>query len=401
VFRAAQRDYGAGRENDADEMRTPPPPPPMPQIRPGDMPRKRKKPPAPVREERVKKPPNPAFEIIGKIMYYRINPLYISIAGWLVAVAAAAGIIFWFGMNMFVDNSFAVYLDDELIGYIALNERTTSESFHGDAVAYLEMTHGNVRAFVEQTVTIQPARVSSREISSHNVIHGLLTRKFDYTISATAIYVNGNFEALMRTQTCLEYLKAKLFSRWLPDNGEIMVRAEFIGDWEEKERLVNPDPQITEFTDAMQAFNRLDRPTMQMYPYTVVSGDNLGRIALRFDTDINRIMQNNNLTSHNIFPGDVLQIYTSRPLLSVRTYNEIPTTEDIPMPVETRENPDLPSHAQNIIQYGSSGVQETRELIIRENGVERSRETLEAVIIKEPIVHIIEQGVGSGSMEIR
>jgi len=140
---------------------------------------------------------------------------------------------------------------------------------------------------------------------------------------------------------------------------------------------------------------------MQMYPYEVVRGDNLGLIAIRFDTDINRIMHDNNLTGPNIFPGEILYIYTSRPLLSVRTYNEIPTEEQIPMPVETISNPDLPSHVTHVVQYGAPGIQETRELVIRENGVERSRETLEAQLILPPITHIIEQGTGSSSLEIR
>ncbi|MCL2577491.1 MAG: G5 domain-containing protein [Defluviitaleaceae bacterium] len=402
VFRAAQKDYGANheREPERDETQRRMPPPP-PQIRPGDMPRKRKKPPAPEREDRVRKQPNRFLLILGKILFYRINPLYVSIAGWGIAGFAAVGIIIWFGMSLFVDNSFAVYLDDELIGHIPITDDLTSESFHEYAVLSLEASRGGVRVNVEQTVTIEPARVSSSQVGRRSDVLGLLTRKFDYTIAATAIYVNGNFEALMRTQACLDHLKQELFTRWQSDPNEEMINAEFIGEWEEIVRYVDPDPEVTEFTDARQAFNRLDRPTMQMYPYTVVRGDNLGSIAVRYGTDINRIMRDNDLKGTNIFPGEVLQIYTSRPLLSVRTYNEIRTEESIPMPIDPIENPDLPNHITRVVQYGAPGLKVTRELVIRENGVERSRETLESETITEPVIHIIEQGTGSGSLVIR
>jgi hypothetical protein len=46
-------------------------------------------------------------------------------------------------------------------------------------------------------------------------------------------------------------------------------------------------------------------------------------------------MRDNDLSGPNIWPGDVLMIYTSRPLLGVRTFDEIPTRETIEMPLET------------------------------------------------------------------
>ncbi|NJN53665.1 MAG: LysM peptidoglycan-binding domain-containing protein [Anaerolineae bacterium] len=45
--------------------------------------------------------------------------------------------------------------------------------------------------------------------------------------------------------------------------------------------------------------------------YTVVSGDTLYSIAARFGTTVNDIMAVNGLTSHIIYPGQVLLIPTS------------------------------------------------------------------------------------------
>jgi LysM repeat protein len=314
-------------------------------------------------------------------------------------------------MNLFVNNAFAVYLNGELIGHIPISEDMTSEMLHERAVLHLEAARGGVSVQIDQVVTIEESRVPNNQRSSHGDILRVLERKFDYTIAATAIYVEGNFEALMRTQDDVAHLKEMLQERWIDSN--FTVRAEFVDmceheqdvscecKWKEVRRYVDHDPEITEFDTASSAFNRLERTKMEMYPYTVVSGDNLGLISIRFGTDINKIMHDNNLTGTNIFPGEILMIYTSRPLLSVRTYDEIPTEQSVEMPVDIVERPDLPNNVQRVIQYGSPGMQVTRELIIRENGVERHRETLEAEITIQPITHIIEQGTGTVAMEVR
>jgi LysM repeat protein len=335
------------------------------------------------------------------------NPLYVSIAGWGVAGVATIAIAGWFIMNMLVYNSFAVYLDGEFIGYIPYSEDLTSESFHEYAVLSLEAARGGVSANVTQTVTIEARRVSSSQRGSRGDILTALRMQMDYTIAATAIYVHGNFEALMRTQSCLDHLKDMLANRWPPPPGAIRTGWEFfysggnVALWEEVIVYVDPDPEVTEFTDATRAFSRLDRPRNTFYSYVVVSGDNLGLIATRFGTTLDRIMRYNNLTSHHIFPGQTLLIYTSRPLLSVRAYDEIQLEEPVEMPIETRYREDWSSHETNIYSYGSAGVQVTRELITSENGVERSRVALEPEIITPPTTHIIEVGTGAGRIEVR
>ncbi|MCL2223928.1 MAG: LysM peptidoglycan-binding domain-containing protein [Defluviitaleaceae bacterium] len=384
VFRAAQRDYAAKM------------PPPPPQVRPGDIPRRKgKHSGTPPRNARGKSPRRKPF---GNFFGIRLNPHYVNIASWCVAGIATIGIAAWFIMNLIVYNAFAVYLDGELIGHIPYSDTLTSESFHEYAVLSLQATRGGVRVDVAQTVTIAPARVPGNQRGTRGEVVGVLTRRFNYTIAATQVLVHGNPEALMRTQSDLNHLKDLLQERWFDPNG-YTVRATFAEGWEEITVHVCPDE--TEFDTAVDAFRRLDRTRMQMYPYTVQSGDNLGLISVRFGTDINRIMRDNGLTSTNIFPGNTLYIYTSRPLLTVRTYDEIPTEEPITMPIETIYRDDWPSHVSNVIQYGMAGLQETRELIIRENGAERHRETLEAEIIVEPQTHIIEMGTGTGTLEIR
>jgi uncharacterized protein YabE (DUF348 family) len=112
-------------------------------------------------------------------------------------------------------------------------------------------------------------------------------------------------------------------------------------------------------------------------------------------------MGDNSLTSHNIFVGDNLLIYTQLPLLAVRTFDEIPTMELIEMPLVYNDNPDLPLTVTNIIQEGQPGQQEVRLRVEYINGIEQSRVTLNPRILIEPVPHIIERGTGAAEMERR
>jgi len=221
-------------------------------------------------------------------------------------------------LNIFY-NSFAVYLDDELIGHIMISDSLTSEDFHNNAVLHLQTAIGGANVMVEQQVTIEPARARRRDIFTHSEIFAILNRRFDYAVAAIEVYVNGELEALLRTETDLEHVKYLLQSVWFT---EYTVSAEFVNGWETVTRYVCPDE--TEFCTPEQAYWRLDRTTVQTHNYTVQIGDNFSGIAARFGSTVDRIAEENNLTSVNsIAIGDVLVINTYMPLLTVRTVDEI------------------------------------------------------------------------------
>jgi len=360
-------------------------------------PKKRKKPPhtmpqntSPLRKGQRKKPQRPGVRVP------RVNVRHVAVVAWLGAGVLGIALLIWFVSNLFVYNAFAVFLDGELVGHIPYSEELTSEEFHEYAVLHLEATHGGVRVRVDQIVTIEAARVATAERGLRSDVLGILSRRFNYSIAATAVHVHGQRMALMRTQSDLDHLKELLQQQWFTEH---TVRAEFVTGWEEITYYVNPDE--TEFDNAMAAFRRLDTTRMEMYPYIVQDGDTLSSIAVRHGTDVNRIMLYNNLTGPNISIGQTLMIYTLRPLLSVRTFDIITQDQPIDMPVETIDRPDWPGHQSNIIQYGQAGLQVAREEIVRENGVERSRRNIDAEIITEPITHIIEVGSGTGALEVR
>ena len=335
--------------------------------------------------------------MLRRITRIRINPLILNVVGWSVAGIVIIALSIWFVRGLLVDNAFAVYLDDEFIGYIALMEDLTSEAFHEEALLSLQAQRGNVRVRVDQRVTIQATRTAARNREARGDIIARITREgFTFDIAAFAIYVNNEQQALLRTQSDLNHVEFMLQEPWWNEN---TVSAEFVGGWEIRTMYVCPDE--TEFDTPDSAYFRLDQTVEQLYTYTIMHGDTLGSIAIQFGTRVDEIMGRNDLTTSNIFPGETLQIYTQMPLLSVRTFDEIHRDEPIEAPTDTRHNADMPRGVPNIIQQGHSGLARVTERITRVNGVEQSRETLEAETIMEPLPHIIEEGTAEPASDRR
>jgi hypothetical protein len=366
VFRAAQRSYAP--------------------------PKKQKMPPR--LKKRIRIPRNSFLRQVKRV---RFNTAYLSFAGWGIAAIIMLYATVWFISGLFVNNAFEVFLDGEHIGYVAISDDLTSEDFHNHAIRNLEAMNGGVKVKVEQLVTIAPARAPSSERRSSNEILSIINREIKFTIAAYAIYVNGEFEALLRTILDVEHVMNSLAQTFKTEN---TVDFEFVDGWEIRTQYVCPsDPDV--FCTPQDAFWRLDRTEMQVMPYTVVSGDNLGTIAVRFGTTVSRIMGDNSLTGTNIFVGDTLLINTHLPLLSVRTFDESQTMELIEMPVQYIDKPELPFATENVIQEGQPGQSVSILRVTFVNGIERSREYLEPKTIVEPIPMIIERGTGAVEMERR
>ncbi|MCL2355743.1 MAG: G5 domain-containing protein [Defluviitaleaceae bacterium] len=393
--RRIPRDEGRREESRYETRRLPPPP--------GA--KKRRRPPQeqsarPRRQKSILQGHNVLQRLSGLtsgLVNFKINPMIMSIVGWSVAGIALIGFAIWFITGLLVDNAYAVLVDGQHFGYIRKVPDLTSEGFHEEAVLHLQAARGNVRVQVNQRVTIESARAPARSLESRGDVIGRIHREaFTFTLAAHEIWVNGNYEAILRTQSDLNHVTFMLQEHWWNDN---TVEAEFVTNWEV--RTVYVCPETTEFDTPDSAYFRLDRRTWQTYAYIVARGDTLDAIAIRFGTDISRIMERNGLTSTTIFPGDTLLIYREMPLLAVRTFDE--THWDIPIepPAERIHNADLPHAATNVIQQGQPGMARVVERVTSINGVEQSREVLDPEVIIEPIPDITEVGTGAATIERR
>lgn len=80
----------------------------------------------------------------------------------------------------------------------------------------------------------------------------------------------------------------------------------------------------------------------QLMPYKIQPGDNLGKIASKYNTSVSRIMAANSMTNDKIYAGKTLQVPTSAPPTGMAlngTGASAPSTPSSPYPSSTASSP--------------------------------------------------------------
>ena len=319
---------------------------------------------------------------------FKLSPSVKRVFGYIAGIAVVGVLVVMVGLHVFGGNAIAVYLGDVQMGYMQLSRETTSESFHMDVIAHIE-ARAVTQVIVTENVTIRPARfVASRNISGRQDMINRIGMLMSYQIVARAIYVNGNFEVLVRGDNCIAEIERLIKEPWINDN---TIDSSFAAEWHIESRIV--DHNYEGIRTPLQAISSLDRIVEADYLYTIQGGDNLGIISMRFNTTPDRIALRNGISTHDVIhPGNSLIVPVRRPLLAVVTVDQISETVEIPMPIYTRQNDEMPISTTMVVQEGSSGQKQISRQITFINGVQSNEVELEAVIIREPVEHIIDEG---------
>jgi len=291
------------------------------------------------------------------------------------------------------NNALAVYVNGERIGYLPLNRETRDwdpENIQAQAVAHrARSVDAAIR--VNERVSLEPVRANRRYHETLDVIIREVSQIFTYQIEATAIYVGGEHIAIMRTRALAEHV-----ANWFinahrnPDTTEAIIEG-----WEYRTVIVSDGDLMS--ADAV--IERLDREVETIIQYIVREGDNPDLIRRMHGITLNRLLEDNNLPTNPIIrPGDVLDIRTTRPFLSVRTTQDETRTEVIPMEVIRETNDQMALGDINILQEGREGERTVVVRMVFINGQLISEEIISATITTHPETRIVEEGTSTTAM---
>lgn len=287
------------------------------------------------------------------------------------------------------DNALAVYLDEQRVGFLPLNRETRewdADYVQAQAVAHRE---ASVAAEIVVTEQVHLRRVrANRRYLTHATITEVISQVsqgFSYQIVATAIYIDGQRIALLRSQGLADFVEQHFTGAFDTSN---TLEASIVG-WELR-TLVVPDEGLN---TADFAITYLDRPIETTIPYTVRDGDTKGVIALRNGIPLSRLLEDNNLAPDAIIrPGDIINIRTTRPFVTVRTIEQETRTEVIPKEIDTREDDTMAIGDVRVISEGRDGERNLIVRITRENGTVISEEVISATMTITPETRIVEVG---------
>jgi LysM repeat protein len=290
------------------------------------------------------------------------------------------------------NNSLAVYLDDTRIGYLQLNRETRDWD-----PGYIQTQAVNHRAaiidaniLVNEQVSLKHVRANRRYHETITVIIREVSQNFTYQILATAIYVDNERIAVMRTQSLANHVA----NHFIGAHRNTNTTEAYIEGWELKTLTVK-DENLDSTDTAIQ---RLDRSVETIIPYVVQSGDTKGAIALRHGIPFDRLLADNDLKADAIIrPGDIINIRSTRPFLTVRTIQEETRTESIPKEVIRNYNDQLAMGDIKILQEGRDGE---RTVVVRKtfiNGQFSTEEIISTVITTQPETRVVEEGTSEAA----
>ena len=316
---------------------------------------------------------------------------------WALGLIAIAFIVLAM-INVFGHNAWAVYLDDRFLGYMPINREVEPESVHNSAVSHLSTFLLGADVVVNETATVHTTRARAREIYEAPDMIRRISQSFTYQIIASAIYLDGERIAVLRSLSDAEHVAAEIKRPFTTVNTlrELTVIEE---DWQIRQVTVGQDEEMDTPDDVVQW---LLRPINDVIRHVIRQGDTQGALAVEFNTTIERISYLNNITIDTILgTGNILLIEITRPRLTIRTIDQETRIEPIPKNVEIVENPDL--HISAVlppIEYGRDGEMEVVQRITRLNGIQTGApEIISTRTISEPVTRVEE--VGTSQTEVR
>jgi len=314
---------------------------------------------------------------------------------WAVAIVVIVFVVLGL-MTIFRNNAWAVYLDDQFMGFMPINREIEEHSVHNDAVRHLSDFLG-AEVQVEEVATIRTTRAGRRELYTQPEMIRKISLNFTYQIVATAIYIGNDRVALMRNQEAAEHVKDELTRRYRTAD---TISVDFEEDWR-IERVTTES--LYDLALPSEVIQLLERPYEEIIRHTIGPGENKSILAVRFYTTVDRISELNDIPRDAIIrEGDTLLIEITRPRLTVVTIDETSTIEDIPMDIETVENHDLHVSITNTLEEGRYGEREVTMRITKINGNPVGEpELVNSVTLREPETRIVEVGTSDTIIEER
>ena len=291
-------------------------------------------------------------------------------------------------------NALSIYMGDYHFAYIAFSQEMNEALLMDEALNRLQ-SRENAQVLVNERISLTAVNTAQRNILPYNEAVERLAASLTFRIVGTAIMLNGEEMGVLRSQTEAMDLVSRLKSPFMTASPENYYSVEFIEDLQ----LTSSAVDESELSSIEALLSLLDNRMIVMEEYTVQSGDTLGAIALRHNTTLAQLSEDNpGFSPATILRvGDRLSIRTTRPYLSVRTIEQVTRSEIIPVDLEYLENPGEPSGFSQVIP-GREGAEGERELIIhitRVNAIQTEPErVVNSQVIREMEPRVIEVGTG-------
>ncbi len=299
---------------------------------------------------------------------------FLAVAG-LIALVLVLTTIYTFG--------YVVVVDGVSVG--SVQEETTFET----VVDRVERRATSILGYdytFNGSVSYDRALIQKSALSTGVSLENYVFDQIGEVMKSYVLTVGGQSVGAAQERAGLDELLESLKAKYVNANTK---SAEFVEDVSITYQYTSSD--LEQSLDAIAA--ALTANTTGDTTYTVVKGDTYSTIAYRNNMSTSELMALNPQASlDRLMIGDVLTVKKEIPFLSVQTVDAVTYTQEIPCPVETREDSSMYTGQTKVITEGVKGEAQVTADVTYLNGVEQSRAVTSTTTLREPTTRVVAKG---------
>ncbi|HHY34729.1 MAG TPA: M23 family metallopeptidase [Firmicutes bacterium] len=324
-------------------------------------------------------------------------PRHFLWTGFVLGLALLVSYIYFF------PPTWAVILDGEVVGYVSQVEEVRK------AVALLAESEAS--RIGAQVAPENPPSFARRRpprgttLVTPETIAGLLSERIEFLATGYVICVDGQDVVALPSEEDARLVLSSLREQYVqPIPGRSQVTVE--------EVLIKENIEIAEKTVSTRMFRSredalriLVRGTDKIVTHIVQRGECLWTIAQANHMTVDDLRKANPQVKGDIIhEGDSLNLVVPDPYITVQSREKVVFTVSIPYATEVAYDDSLWPWQERVLVEGKNGQKLVTQEVIRENGQEVSRRTVDERILSYPLTRKVVRGskqvppMGSGQM---
>jgi cell wall-associated NlpC family hydrolase len=286
--------------------------------------------------------------------------------------------------------SYEMYVNNQRVGVVKYAARGLT--YYDTAMQQLSKRYPD-DVNIRSEVYFKEISESSSIYSSESQIIEAMRNAIEVEINAYSININGQPICYVQTLEEAEHLAETIKAPY-----EAEVKSQDNTQLEEVtfSEILSFDPVMVAFDELVQeqeALTLLQQSSNTKVEHIASDHDTLWDLAMENDLTIDEIISlNPNINPEKIKPGQTIILSAEKKLLNVVTKEVITYEEEVPFEKKKQDDNTLLKGKTKTIQEGEKGTKEIQARIIRENGVEISREVIQQTMTKEPVDEILAVG---------
>ncbi len=206
-------------------------------------------------------------------------------------------------------------------------------------------------------------------------------------VSATGLYVNGEFAGAVEDDTLLRSALDSMTGRY--ENGDDNRSISFVQDVSLTDGIFFQDTIVSDESLAEKVTGEVSGEKR----YTVVDGDSPWGIAQKNGITYNTLMSlNPGLGEDGLFPGESVLVGASVPFLQVKVVDRTTRQVEIPFQTKQEKNNSMDLGTTRVSQEGEVGINEETIDTTYIDGVLQSEDIVRTTVLKEPVDKVIQSG---------